>query len=214
MTPRTKSPIDRPQRIYRPRFPLAFGKFDLSHARRGSPRISCPSAMPRRRDESSYGPLIVIAIFKLFKAALLIALGLGLHHLIAAGPQEVLVRWAHAARADPQNRFVHAVIAKVTGLSERQLHALSVGTFLYAAVFLTEGVGLLLRFRWAEYLTVISTAGLLPVEVYELFERPRPVKGLVLVLNVAIVVYLVRRLIRTRPSALNAPPAPAAPQAP
>jgi len=171
--------------------------------------------MPRRRDESSYGPLIVIAIFKLLKAALLIVLGLGLHHMLATGPGDVLERWARAVRVDPQNHVVHAAIAKVTGLSERQLHALSVGTFLYAAVFLTEGVGLLFRFRWAEYLTVVSTAGLLPIEIYEMVKHPRPVKGLVLVLNAAIVVYLVLRLVHTRRGAsVSARPASAGPPAP
>ena len=159
--------------------------------------------MPERKDESSYAPLLLIAVFKLLKAALLIAVGFGLHRLLHGDAGEMLRHWAHAVRVGPENRFIHLVIRKITGLSERQLHALNVGTFIYAAVFLTEGIGLLLRFRWAEYLTVISTAALLPIEAYEMIAHPRTVKGIVLVLNVLIVIYLIRRLYRTRRPAAN-----------
>jgi len=149
----------------------------------------------------------VIAAFKLLKGGLLIAVALGLHHLLSAQGEDVLRHWARAVRVDPENRFIHAAISRITGLSPRQLRELSVGTFLYAAVFLTEGTGLLLRQRWAEYLTVISTAALLPVEIYEMVDRPRPIKGVVLVLDAIIVVYLIVRLWRThqRPSAERAP---------
>jgi uncharacterized membrane protein (DUF2068 family) len=65
---------------------------------------------------------------------------------------------------------------------------------VYAAVFLVEGVGLLLRRRWAEYLTVIATASLLPLEVYELVERLRATRALIVAANLAIVLYLIARL--------------------
>ena len=68
-------------------------------------------------------------------------------------------------------------------------------------MFAVEGVGLVLKKRWAEYVTVITTAGFLPVEVYELFHHPRPAKVIVLALNSLIVVYLVWNLYRTRKSA-------------
>jgi uncharacterized membrane protein (DUF2068 family) len=63
---------------------------------------------------------------------------------------------------------------------------------------LTEGVGLALRKRWAEYLTIISTASLLPLEVYEIAKGASPAKILVLLANIAIVVYLVIEVRRTR----------------
>ena len=63
-----------------------------------------------------------------------------------------------------------------------------------AAVFIVEGVGLLLRRHWAEYLAVIATASFLPLEIYELVERVEVSRALVVVANLAIVVYLVVRL--------------------
>ena len=75
---------------------------------------------------------------------------------------------------------------------------LSVGTLFYSALFFTEGIGLLLRKRWAEYFTIISTGAFIPLEIYELLKHVTPVKILLMILNVAIVVYLVLRLRKER----------------
>jgi uncharacterized membrane protein (DUF2068 family) len=75
---------------------------------------------------------------------------------------------------------------------------LSIGTFLYSAVFLTEGVGLALQKRWAEYVTILTTASLLPLEVYEIVKRFSVAKTVVLLINIAVVVYLVYEVRRTR----------------
>jgi uncharacterized membrane protein (DUF2068 family) len=64
-------------------------------------------------------------------------------------------------------------------------------TLAYAAVFAIEGVGLWMQKRWAEWLTTIITASLIPLEVWELFFRPNIGKAAVLVANAAIVAYLV-----------------------
>lgn len=150
------------------------------------------------QDERTSSTLIAIGVFKLLKAALLFTIAFGIHRLLHRDLQDSLVHWARAVRVDPQNRFVHGLVSKVSGVSPRKLEAISLGTMLYGALFATEGVGLVLRKRWAEYLTVISTALLLPVEVYELFHRFRWPKLIVLVLNLAIVAYLIWQLRRSR----------------
>jgi uncharacterized membrane protein (DUF2068 family) len=83
-------------------------------------------------------------------------------------------------------------------VSPKQLKELSAGTFIYAAVLLTEGLGLLLRKHWAEYFTVISTGIFIPLEIYELARHFTAAKVLVLLINVAIVVYLIGQLRRER----------------
>jgi uncharacterized membrane protein (DUF2068 family) len=85
-------------------------------------------------------------------------------------------------------------------VDDRKLKALSVGTFFYSGLFLTEGTGLALRKRWAEYLTIVSTASLLPIEIYELVKQVSALKIIVLLANIAIVVYLVIEVRRTRNS--------------
>jgi uncharacterized membrane protein (DUF2068 family) len=146
----------------------------------------------------SPGVLVLIGLFRLLKAALLFFVGLGLHHMLHHDAEQFMRECVHAVRIDPENRYIHASVSKVTGLNPKTLRDLSVGTFAYAALFAVEGLGLVLRKRWAEYLTVISTTGLLPLETYELIHRPRPAKAVVLVLNLAIVVYLIIGLYRSR----------------
>lgn len=144
---------------------------------------------------------MLIGLFRLLKAALLFFVGLGLHHMLHHDSEQFLRECVHAVRVDPDNRHIHGLIARVTGLNPKTLHELSIGTFAYATLFAVEGIGLVLRLRWAEYLTVISTTGLLPLEIYELIHRPRPAKAIILVVNIAIVVYLVIGLYRSHVAA-------------
>ena len=63
----------------------------------------------------------------------------------------------------------------------------------YAALEATEGVGLAMRRRWAEYLTVIATGILIPYEAYEVIRHPTLFKVGALALNLAVVGYLAYR---------------------
>jgi uncharacterized membrane protein (DUF2068 family) len=72
-----------------------------------------------------------------------------------------------------------------------------VGSFLYAGLFLTEGIGLWLLKRWAEWFTIILTSTLIPVEVHEIYLHADAMKVLVLTLNIALVGYLIH-LVRSK----------------
>jgi uncharacterized membrane protein (DUF2068 family) len=60
----------------------------------------------------------------------------------------------------------------------------------YALLEGAEAVGLWYQKRWAEYLTFIATTALLPLEVYELTHRLSPLKIVTLLINIAVVAYL------------------------
>lgn len=107
-------------------------------------------------------------------------------------------RWANIFRVDPNNRYIYRLLEKVLTLDVRKLKELSVGTFFYSALLLTEGTGLLLGKRWAEYFTIIATASFIPLEVYEITRRVSSPRIIVLLLNVAVVVYLVIEVRRNR----------------
>ncbi len=147
-----------------------------------------------RLQESDDTLLILIGLFKVVKAALLVAIGIGalkfLHRDVAAA----LTDWTRALRIDPDNRLIHAGLAKLAGVTPRQMKELSAGTFLYAGLFATEGFGLLSRRRWAQYFTIVTTGGLIPLEIYELTHRFTAIRLAVLALNALIVVYLIRRV--------------------
>lgn len=60
----------------------------------------------------------------------------------------------------------------------------------YAAVNAVEAVGLWAARRWAEYLTLVEVAVFLPLEIHELTVRISPLKIIALVVNLAVVGYL------------------------
>jgi len=138
--------------------------------------------------------LLLIGSYKLLEGLLLAAVGVGLLNLLHRDVAALVIHWVHVLRVDPDNRYIHRLLARIFAVSPKQLRELSVGTFFYAAVRLTEGTGLLLRKRWAEYLTVIMTAVFIPLEVYELVRHYTTLKLGVFVLNVAILWYLISGL--------------------
>lgn len=152
---------------------------------------------PNNQHANRSGVLLAIALFKLLKAVLLVAVGIGAIKLLHRDVADTVMSWVAILRVDPDNRFVNPLLNRIFLLSPKQLEAASVGTFFYAALFFVEGTGLLLQKRWAEYFTIITTGGLIPLELYELARHVTAAKTGVLIVNAAIVVYLVLR-VRTR----------------
>lgn len=147
--------------------------------------------------EKFHTGILLIAIFKLFKAALLIAVGIGAFRLMHMDDQDAVdqtTEWINALRVDPDNRYIHALVEKIVAIDDRRLEEIGFGTFFYAALLTTEGIGLAMRKRWAEYLTIVVTASFVPIEIYEIFHHFRIVKLIVFALNVTMVTYLVLRL--------------------
>ena len=97
---------------------------------------------------------------------------------------------------DPHNHFIDLLLTKLSKLDDRRLKELSIGTFIYAGLFLVEGAGLAMQKRWAEYFTIITTSSLLPIEIYELARHVSIGRSLALLVNLAVVAYLIFELRR------------------
>jgi uncharacterized membrane protein (DUF2068 family) len=146
--------------------------------------------------------LVIIGVFKLAKAILLLLLGLIALHLVHSNLANVITESAQYLHMDPKGRWLNWVLSHTLSLSPGRLRDLGVALFIYSALFLTEGVGLVLRQHWAEYFTTITTGLFIPVELYEIghriWERHRisPAPLYLTAINIAIVVYLIVRLRR------------------
>ena len=138
--------------------------------------------------------LRLIAIFKFLKAGSLIALSVGVFRMMHQDLAARLEQWIMAMRLDPGNRQVEMLLTRVSHLTPAQIKKLGVVGLIYAGLFLVEGTGLWLQRRWGEWATVLITGLLIPVEVYEIHRHASVVKALVLVLNVAVVWYLIHRI--------------------
>lgn len=91
--------------------------------------------------------------------------------------------------ATPTHGLLHE-LARLVSLRSSTLYLVAAAAAIYALLEGAEAVGLWLQRRWAEYLTFVATTLLLPVEVYELTRRISPLKIVALVVNLAIVGYL------------------------
>lgn len=150
--------------------------------------------------------LVLIGAFKLFKGVLLLGVGIGALRLLHKDVAEVADRWVNLLRVDPDNRYIHGIVAKLWTVDDRKLREISAGTFLYAALFFAEGTGLLLRKRWGEYFAMIFTASFLPLEIYELLKRLSITRSVVIAINALIVWYLIVNLRRESVEARSARP--------
>ena len=137
----------------------------------------------------------VIAIFKLVKGLLLLALASGAFAILQSGYPiaGMIVDWVETMRFDPDNKHVQSFLETVLHLSDRQVKALDGATFLYAGLFLTEGVGLWLEKTWAHTLTIIVTTSFIPLEIFELAKKFNAAKLITIGLNVMAVIYLLIR---------------------
>jgi uncharacterized membrane protein (DUF2068 family) len=75
-------------------------------------------------------------------------------------------------------------------LASGTLRLVGVVFLVYALVEGVEAFGLWYQRRWAEYLTFVVTASLLPLEAYELAHRLSALKVLTIAINLAVVAYL------------------------
>ena len=135
----------------------------------------------------------VIIVERVSKAGVLIALGIG---LLIAGREGWLTQWARLAQEqlnlDSGETIIQQLFFRLLLLVGNLSHTtlLAIGAFAYALLEGTEGIGLAMRKRWAEYLTVIATGALIPFEAYEVVHKVTLFRVGALLLNLAVVGYL------------------------
>jgi uncharacterized membrane protein (DUF2068 family) len=138
----------------------------------------------------------VIIVERIVKAMVLVALAIG---LLAAGRNGLLTTWSDYAQDQlnlnaGQSVIIQLLLRLLLFLgSFNHITLLAIGAVVYALLEGTEGVGLAMRRRWAEYLTVIATGILIPFELYEVVHRATLFKVGALLLNLAVVGYLAYR---------------------
>jgi len=157
--------------------------------------IALPLRGKRLRDRVV---LRLIAIDRAFHLVVLV--GLGVLVLVFSANRATLREGFYKVVADLQGGTVssqqhasHGLLHELDNLfttSSAHLHLLAAVLLVYGALEGVEAVGLWYQLRWAEYLTFLVTASLLPFEAYEISARTTPLKIIAFLINVAVVVYL------------------------
>ena len=166
-------------------------RFQSGSVRRHERDVVRAKKRPHSRGD---GTLLVIAVFKFAKGALLLTLAFGALSLLHKDVASEVEHWLDQLRIDPDNEFIGTLLSKLQLVHTKELKEMSALGAGYAALFLIEGTGLLFRKRWAEWLTIVATSSLMPLEVYELTKEFTVVRLLVVLVNAAVVLFLIYRV--------------------
>src|SRR5882724_5816452 len=152
------------------------------------------------REPRRHRYLKLIAIFKIAKGVLLLVLGISLLFLNTRTRwMDALSNWAAdeilLKHSKPIAFLLHKVQAMLAGGTLRATGFLAL---FYTTILFTEGIGVYMQQRWAEFLMIFATATLIPLEVRHILHHPGLVGVLILLANCFIVWFLYRVLKRDK----------------
>ena len=146
----------------------------------------------------------LIALERSLRGLLLVAVGIYLLAKAGSNFGDIADHLARRLELDPQRPFIRHLVARLGRLGRHEVTLFGAAAIGYGLLELVEGAGLLYRKRWAEWLTVVATSLLVPVELYELVRHPSWLKAAGIAVNIVIVAYLYRVVRRRgRPRALT-----------
>ena len=131
-----------------------------------------------------------IAVLEASKGLLVLLVGLELLHLVHRDLQNIaeeIVRWGHL---NPARHYPRIFVEAASRTSDARLKTLAALAFVYSIVRFVEAYGLWHIRGWAEWFAIISGAIYVPLEIFEIARRATAFRAVVLLLNVAIVAYL------------------------
>lgn len=138
------------------------------------------------------------AFFEAVKGLLVLVVGAGLLALIHRNIQYEaadIVRFFHL---NPARHYPEIFIRTISNFDSTHLWFLSLSAILYAIIRLAEAYGLWHNRLWALWFAVASDGLFLPMELFELIERVTIPRLFILLLNVALLVYLIRHMRQGR----------------
>ena len=156
--------------------------------------------------------LKIIALFKIAKGALLFLLVFSLLFLNSRDVWlDQISDWADQEILLGHTKAVTFLLNKLQDvLAGGALRATGLLALFYCAVLLTEGIGVYLQQRWAEWLMILATGALIPLEAWHLWHRltshrPSLAALLILLANCFIVWFLYLVLKREKSQAHSVP---------
>jgi uncharacterized membrane protein (DUF2068 family) len=150
----------------------------------------------------------VIGLMKIGKGLLLTGLAFGFFSSINSDLGETVRKITFHLRIDPENYFVRLLLEKVAKIDPRTLRTIGLITLLYSTELFIEGIGLWFNQAWAKYLVILATGFFLPVELYSCIHLFKWDRLALLLVNFAVLLYVIRIVWRQK---VQAPPAGAVP---
>ena len=115
--------------------------------------------------------LIVISAIKFLKCAIFLGLALGLLSLSKLSPDDLSDALSADLHVDVLNRYWDAISNIIQEMTPFKIRLAEVGFSAYFLLNLAQGIGLLFRWKWAAFLTVVDEIFFIPFEIYGMFTR-------------------------------------------
>ena len=135
-----------------------------------STTVAAPAPAMAHKQTNSQA-MFLVGIFEMFKALLFLAAAFGLLRMLHKNTGVELGKLLHAMRISGDQALVKSLLLKADLIEDPQKRVFGALAAAYAILHGIEGVGLMLRKKWAEYFTVIASSLAIPYEIYELFHR-------------------------------------------
>ena len=156
--------------------------------------------------------LRAVALFEAFKGTLALLAAGGLFFLSPRDLHHVVVELVGRLHLNAGKSYPNVFFRVIEDSSNAQLWLVAALVLVYAAIRFAEGYGLWRGRTWAEWVAAVSGAIYVPVELYELGRGVSWLKLSALLLNLAIVLYMVYLLrkdrLASRRSRSKGPPGP------
>jgi len=135
-----------------------------------------------------------IAAERAFRAVVLLAVGIVLVTHPHANWASDVASFARRLGLDPKENWIQRIINDVSKIHANQDLVFGAAAIAYGVLEGAEAYGLFTRRRWGEWLTVAATSLLFIPEIWELMKSTTLLKVGAVIVNLAIVLYLLRRL--------------------
>ena len=144
------------------------------------------------------GVLRIIAAVKLAKGVALAGVALGLFSIVHRDLDQLAQQFIEFMRISPENHYARLLLEKAGVIEPHSILKAGIATAFYAAILLSEGVGLWIGASWAEYVVVVTTGFFVPEEILSMVHHPSPAKVLMIAANAAILCYVVALVWKKR----------------
>jgi uncharacterized membrane protein (DUF2068 family) len=148
--------------------------------------------------ENHSSGLLLVGLFKMSKAVFFGSVAVGALHLVHRNVGDLVMRIVNMLPIDPEGRLVSLLMDRADMIDSHHLRQAGMLSFAYACLCVVEGTGLMMGKEWAEYFTIVLTAGALPWEAYELVDHFSWFKVGFSFLNVLVLLYLLWLVRRMR----------------
>ena len=159
--------------------------------------------------------LKLIALFKIGKGIVLLCFGLSVFVLNSKPTWvDAVSDWIDDEALVVHGKAAHFLLTRLQEvLQGGTLQAAALVALFYATILFTEGLGVYFQKRWAEFLMIIATAALIPLEVRHLLARPSFGVAIILLAN-CFIVWFLYRVLRREPAHVSVAPAKVVVEAP